>query len=346
MIGLDKITHLVYSIYTVNMKLRKGGYMKALVKIDSKSIQTKQTSMYSLIEAFIGAQDIKAKSKDTYRKALKSFFLFLNGNSQNITREKILAYKQELISRGLSPYTVSGYLTAVKKLFEYAESLKLYPNIAKGIKGAKKPKGFSKDALTVEQVKKILRDIDRSSLQGKRDFAILNLLVRTGLRTIEIVRANVEDIRQEGGEALLYIQGKGRDNKDNFVLLTEETLKPIRAYLAERKQVDDKEPLFCSISDRNNNERLSTRSISRIAKANFILAGLNSKRISAHSLRHTAVTLSLLGGATLQEAQALARHSDINTTQIYAHNIERVGKAPERKIDEMLKEVNSVNLVN
>jgi integrase/recombinase XerC/integrase/recombinase XerD len=59
-------------------------------------------------------------------------------------------------------------------------------------------------------------------------------------------------------------------------------------------------------------------------------------RLTAHSCRHSAVTFALLGGATVQEAQALARHSDINTTLIYSHNIDRLGAAPEMKIDAVL----------
>ena len=82
--------------------------------------------------------------------------------------------------------------------------------------------------------------------------------------------------------------------------------------------------------------RLTTRSISRIVKDNLRKAGIDSDRITAHSLRHTAVTLSLLGGATIQEAQSMARHKNINTTLIYAHNINRIKHAPERVIDTML----------
>ncbi len=52
------------------------------------------------------------------------------------------------------------------------------------------------------------------------------------IRTVEVFRGQVEDLRQEGGEAMLWIQGKGRDTKDDFVLLVEETLKPLREYLS------------------------------------------------------------------------------------------------------------------
>ena len=109
--------------------------------------------------------------------------------------------------------------------------------------------------------------------------------------------------------------------------------------------VKDSSPLFISHSDRNYGERLTTRSISRIVKDRLQASGLDDRRLTAHSLRHTAVTFSLIGGASIQEAQTLARHSDINTTLIYAHNLERIAKAPELKIDALIGDTRNVNNV-
>jgi integrase/recombinase XerD len=86
----------------------------------------------------------------------------------------------------------------------------------------------------------------------------------------------------------------------------------------------------------NKGERLTTRSVSRIVKQHLRGIGLDSDRLTTHSPRHTAITFSLLGGASIQEARALGRHADINTTMIYAHNIHRIADAPERKIDALL----------
>ncbi len=305
---------------------------QALARMENTAIQiTKE----NIIEQYIASLDVKPKSKETYRKALKQFIEFIEtrGTAQP-TRADILAYKSYLIEK-YTACTVSSYLTAVKGLYTYLEAEKISPNIANGIKGAKHQQGFRKDALTIEQAKNLL-DADTRTIEGKRNYALVNLLVRTGLRTIEAERANIEDIRQEGGEALLYIQGKGRDSKDAFVLLTEATLRPIREYLKARGKTEPTAPLFISHSDRNNGGRLTTRSISRIAKEALRGAGIDSDRITAHSLRHTAVTLSLLGGASIQEAQSMARHRNVNTTLIYAHNIDRINKAPERKIDALL----------
>jgi len=289
-----------------------------------------------IVEAYIASLDVRPKSKETYRKATKRFIEWLTDkNVTQPTRADILEYKADLLKQ-YSACTVSSYMTAVRSLYTYLESEKISPNIANGIKGAKHQQGFKKDALTVEQAKDVIGHMGRETLTGKRDYALVNLLVRTGLRTIECERANVEDIRQEGGEALFYIQGKGRDDKDAFVILTESVLRPLKEYLAARGKTKDGDPLFASHSDRNNGGRLTTRSISRIAKTALRTAGYDDSRLTAHSLRHTAVTFSLLGGASIQEAQQLARHQSINTTLLYAHNIDRIAKAPERKIDALL----------
>jgi len=298
-------------------------------------------SLAELIERFLAEQDIRASSKATYQRQLRKFVAWLEQTGRvrimaSLDREDILAYKQQLQAAGLSSYSISGYMTAVRKLYAWLESRKFYPNIAKEIKGAKKAKGFRKDSLTPGQLREALSAMDQSGLEGLRDYAIFNLLARTGLRTIEIARARIKHLRQESGEAVLWIQGKGRDEADEFVLLTDEALKPIRVYLSARArlfgQPADEEPLFSSCSNRNSGQPLTTRSISRLIKESLKRVGVNDKRLTAHSLRHTAISLAIKGGASLQQAQAMARHSDPRTTMIYFHNLDRISQGAERYI--------------
>lgn len=291
-------------------------------------------------EQFLLSLDLKITSKVTYKRAIRPFIAWIRdrGLQQNPSREDILLYKQHLETLHLSALTVSCYIVAVRRYFEWLESKQVYPNIARNVKGLKRSKGFRKDPLTLSQIQLILQNMPRSTHQDKRDFAIINLLVRTGLRTIEIVRADIGDIRQESGESVLWIQGKGRDVKDEFVLLTDDAQSPIADYLRTRpaKERKDDAPLFASISDRNHGKRLTTRTISRIVKDCFVKNGIISNRLTAHSLRHTAITLALQAGATIQEAQALGRHANVNTTMIYAHNLNRIAHAPEKRIDTLL----------
>jgi integrase/recombinase XerC/integrase/recombinase XerD len=165
---------------------------------------------------------------------------------------------------------------------------------------------------------------------------MVNVMLRCGLRTVEVARANVGDLRTLGGRSVLFVWGKGRAGADEFVVLDEAAMAPITAYLQARGRVAEDEPLFAGTGNRNHGGRLTTRTVSRVAKRTMEREGIVSAHVTAHSLRHTAVTLALLGGATVQEAQAMARHSDISTTQIYAHNLDRLAAAGERSVSAML----------
>ena len=293
----------------------------------------------SFVQQFLQSLDVRESSRNTYKRQIQEFLLWCRKkNLFALKREDILRYKEALSKeKKLAALTICGYLTAVRKFFEWLEAMQIYPNIARGIKGPKRKLGFKKDSLTVEQVKFFLSSISRNTLSGLRDYAMLNLMIRTGLRTIEIARACKEDITHQGGATVLLIQGKGRDSKDDLVMLTDNALRPIKEYLKARGKVRDEDPVFASHSTKNHGEALTTRSISRIVKNRLKDMGIIDSRLTAHSLRHTAITLSLLAGATPQEARAMARHSDINTTLIYAHNISRIKQAPEKKIDDFLK---------
>ncbi len=296
------------------------------------------SSIAVYLEAFLRSLDIRDSSKETYKRQLMAFFIWLS--SQDYTapdRETILAYKDYLrTKKQLTAFTIGGYITAIRRFFEWLESVKKYPNIARSVRGPRRRAGFRKDALTLDQVYELLAAIDRSTLDGKRDYALINLMVRTGLRTIEITRATFEDITKNNGAMVLWIQGKGRDSKDELVILTERALGPIKEYLHSRGATKSAAPLFVSHSNKNFGQSLTTRSVSRIVKNRLAAIHIVDPRITAHSLRHTAITLSMLAGATPQEARIMARHADINTTLIYAHNINRVKNAPEHKIDDLL----------
>lgn len=316
--------------------------MKArLVLQDRESVSriVTMSDMATLMERFMASQDCSASSKRTYRRQIKQYFAWLQETNTvqrigSMTRIDILVYKRFLRhERKLSIYTINGYLTVIKKLYTWLESEKLYPNIARGVKGYKKPRGHRKDCLSAEQLNKALDTLDRTELTGLRNFALFNLMARTGLRDIEVARAQMGDMRTESGQAVLWIQGKGRDMKDEYVVLTKKAMYPILDYLRARQASNAEEPLFCSLSNRNKGKALKTRSISRIVKNMLKQIGLGDARHTAHSLRHTAITLAILGGAEPTQVQAMARHSDPKATMGYYHNLDRIESAAEKSID-------------
>lgn len=283
-----------------------------------------QSFKENYFDSFIRYLDAKPKTIQTYTRALRQFFKFLQKNNiSNPKRADILAFRDELKER-CKPTTVQSYIIAVRLFFKWLSVEGLYENVADKIKGATISTDHKKDYLTPKQIKGILKTIDKNTKHGKRDYTIFVLMVTGGLRTIEVSRANIEDLTTMGDNTILYLQGKGREERTEYIKIPEMTESIIREYLRERGTATGKDPLFISTSNTNKGGRISTRSISKIVKDILVNAGYNSDRLTAHSLRHTAVTLSLLGGNSLQDAQTFARHKNISTTQIYAHNIDKL----------------------
>lgn len=279
------------------------------------------TDMY---DRFIRFLDAKEKTEQTYRRALRQFFAWMQGKCvTQPTFEDVKEYRAE-VAASHKPTTVQAYIFIVRRFFEWTEAEGIYPNVAGKIKGAKLNREPKKDYLTSGQAKAVLASVDTDTEAGKRDYAIITLMITCGLRDIEVARANIEDLRTIGDNRVLYVQGKGRDEKAEFVIVPEKTDKAIRSYLKARGKAAPTAPLFVSLSNNSKGQRMTTRSISGIGKEAMRRAGLDSERLTAHSFRHTAVTLALIAnGGNIQEAQMFARHSNINTTQIYAHNLEK-----------------------
>lgn len=291
-----------------------------------------QSFTAELFSRWIQFLDAKPKTVETYTRNIRQFMYYLQDNGiTRPSRSDVIAFRESM-KAGHKASTVQSYLMAVKQFFRWTEQEGLYPNVADHIKGARIDSGFKKDYLTSKQVGKLLNTIDRSSIKGLRDYAILSLMVTTGLRTVEVARANVEDMRTVADFTALFIQGKGHDEKTDYVKVEAPVEEAIRVYLKARGKVKGTDPLFSSIAHRNGGDRMTTRSISRIAKENMIEADLNSDRLTAHSLRHTTATLNLLNGGTPEETRQLLRHSNINTTLIYSHALERATNNSEARV--------------
>lgn len=287
------------------------------------------TAAYNDYVAFL---DASPRTVQTYTGNIRQFISWTQENGiQNPTRQDILTYREELRGR-CKPSTVQGYITALRLFFSWTAQAGIYPNIADHIKGAKLDAGHKKDYLTALQIQDILSGIDTQTAKGKRDYSIIALMVTGGLRDIEVSRANIEDLKTLGSNTVLYLQGKGRDERTEYIKVVPAVEKTLREYLKTRQNAKGQQPLFSSLSNNSRGERLSSKSISSIVKDRLIQAGYNSDRLTAHSLRHSAVTISLIGGLPLEEVQQFARHKNISTTQIYAHNLERAKNRSEDTI--------------
>lgn len=312
--------------------------MEMVVISNESTIVASEDRLQQLLESFLNDQDVKESSRLLYRRTMKQYFNWVAATTldmANITRVDVLAYKDYLLQSGRTSLTVGPYITSVRRFYEWAEANKYYPNVAKGVKSPKRKQQFKKQALSQLQSVEMISYARKSNA---RDFAIITLLLRTGVRTIELIRANIEDIEFKGGKRILQVHGKGRDEKDNFVIITNKCFEPIEAYLNNRPDAKPGDPLFASMSNNGRGTRLTTRSISKIAKTGLQAIGLNGKDFTAHSLRHTTAVNILRAGGRIEDAQGVLRHSSPATTQIYTASIKeelRIRNAPEELLDAM-----------
>jgi integrase/recombinase XerD len=294
------------------------------VQRQNNSLDVVRTLDFNIFERFINYLDASPKTVETYKKALRQFFNYIGVHGiRKPQREDVLAFRDDLKASGLKPTTVQNYITATRIFFKWTEQEGLYPNIAEHVKGAKLDKNHKKDYLTSRQAKEVLAGVQTDSEEGLRNYAILSLMVTGGLRTIEVSRADVGDLRTVGENTVLFVQGKGREEKTEYIKISAPVEKAIRSYLKARENVEEGQPLFTSTSNNSRGKRITTRTVSAIVKNALKNAGYDSARLTAHSLRHTAITLALLAGREITEVQQFARHANLNTTMIYNHALDQ-----------------------
>jgi integrase/recombinase XerC/integrase/recombinase XerD len=271
-----------------------------------------------VVDMFLASLDVRQNSKDLYRRTLGYYLEHLDNlgyTLSDMTMPHLVTYRDNMLKAGKSSLTVCSYITAIKGFYTWTEGMRLFPNIARGLRSPKRKQQFCRQPLTPPQVTDLLTSMQATA--SAKDYAIVNLLLRTGMRTIEVIRANVEDIQERGGKRVLWVHGKGKDTKDDFVVLTDKTAAPIAAYLEQRKNLTPGAPLFVSGSNNNAGGRLDTRTIRDIVKTNLRAVGIDSKAFSAHSLRHTAATNILRATGSLDKTREFCRHSNPATTLIY-----------------------------
>jgi integrase/recombinase XerC len=265
--------------------------------------------MDRLINGFIDSLRRRDTTKDTYRKALREFSKWLGRTEPTVlTSDDIRRYKDYIISKDLSPTSMSAYLTAVRRFYDYLVTAgKITENPAKKVKGAPRPRRHLTYPLTEIDVTKLLNAVDTSTPLGRRDKAILNLMVKAGLSEIEIVRSDLGDIKMREGQRVIFVQGKSKDRKDEFVRLTPAVEESLTRYIEDRGESGPREPLFWGVGNRAVRERITTRGLRARIDRYFELSGIKKKGISPSSLRHTAAMLAVGEGATVSDIKQMLR---------------------------------------
>ena len=297
-------------------------------------------SITKLIEQFLSETITNERSQRTYRSTLNRFFRYISANGRNVrhvTKTDVMNYKQSLIIERKSAHTIDNYLASVRQFFSWLEERDYHDNVAAGVRSPRRGRIFRKKFLTVDQVQQLLAVIPRDTINGLRDYAIISLMLRTGVRCVEVENTNVGDITNENDILAISIQRKGRVEKEEHIGLTGKTIDAINDYLVQRNVVDS-QPLFVNHSTRANGQRVKSININRIVKRYMSAIGLVGRRYTAHSLRHTAAITALMNGASIYEVKAMLGHTSVSTTEIYTHMLDeykRLINSPGRVLDEV-----------
>ena len=306
---------------------------KAIVEVGTREVSTKNFFNGDLLNRWLSFAGVSEKSASTYKTAIKQLARYFATNAITApTREDLEAWRDGLIAGKKSPATIQLYLCTAKIFFRWLAMEGFYKtNIADHLKAKVKVNHeHKKDALTAAQAGKLIQGVNGKSLKSKRDRAVIALMASTGLRCVEVNRADVADMIEQFGRTYLLIQGKGHSSKDSKVLLPAQVVTLIQDYLQARGNVEGNQPLFTSTANRNRGARLSTQSISKMIKANLRAAGFDTPRLTAHSLRHTAATAMIIAGVELTQVQQVLRHVNINTTMLYNNAVNRIKNTAEQ----------------
>jgi integrase/recombinase XerC len=289
----------------------------------------------------------------TYGKRGRAFLAWLaqHRHLRRLDRACLDAYRADLDRRFANVRTKNGYLTAVRRFLAW---------LARFTPGLVDPGAFARGwpasrqhtrrHLPVEDATRLLAALEsdprQSPLTRARNVAIAYLMLKTGLRTIEVSRARIEHLQDfvPGAKWKLWVHGKGRASADEFVQIVREVYDRIQAYLALRPgPLHGPDPLFATTAcyDRGGGivtpegRPLGPRTIHRIITDGLLLAGAKRPGIVVHSLRHSAATYALLNQAHPTQVQRMMRHRHYATTEVYVEEVQRLIAGAEDKVTQL-----------
>jgi integrase/recombinase XerC len=264
-------------------------------------------------------------TRRVYQKDIENFLADLGtelGKFLTLDRhgafELVSRYKGELIKNNLKSATINRRLAAIKSLVSFAYNCGRCEFMLEAVKSEKLSAYRDTTGVDSETFKRVLEGIDRGSLKGIRDYALLLLLWSNALRRSEVSKANIGDFDQKS--KTLRIFGKGRGNNSEIVSLGTGTVTAIMAWLSARGETNPDKALFCSVNPGYRDGRLCTQAIYNIVSDRCQSAGI-TKVMSPHRIRHSAITSALEAtNGDVRRVQKLSRHSSLNTLLIYDDN--------------------------
>ncbi len=248
------------------------------------------------------------------------------------------AWNPDLEKQSLSGSTIRRKLAALASLFEYLCNHNAVTH--NPVKGVKRPRVESQTgktpALSNAQARDLLDAPPADTLKGKRDRAILSVLLYHGLRREELTNLKVKDFAQaDRGGPRMRVWGKG--GKVRYLPIHPNTLELVATYLkAAGHGASPCHWLFQSVSHHlasESNGGLTPGAVySEVVKRYMIPLGIQGDNLGPHSLRATAATCALENQADIAKVQEWLGHANINTTRVYDRRETRAPDSPTFKV--------------
>ena len=275
-----------------------------------KSIQAYKT--YIRLEKNLSQNSVEAYVRDV--TIFENFILRMYDVPPTAVEEYMVErFLTHLLERKHKKSSQARELSGVKSFFNYLLITdKIEASPAEFISAPKSSRTLP-DVLSIAEVERIIRSIDTTTVKGRRDRAMLELMYSCGLRVSELISLKMGDLFF--GEGYIRVMGKG--GKQRLVPIGRVAQEYVMLYLDDRKEKGNtrrEETLFLS----NRNSQLSRVMVFNIIRQAAEAAGV-TKTVSPHTFRHSFATHLLAGGASIRQVQDLLGHENITTTEIYTH---------------------------
>ena len=262
------------------------------------------------------------QTRDTYKIALREFCALgqiqTREQLRDVSPANIITYRDYLLKKKkMAPRSVRGRMATISSLFKHLKEEQVVTrNPVENIKRPRvdQSKGTTKD-MSVEQVQQLMKSINTETLQGARDYAILNTMFLTGCRVSEVANLKVEDLTENRGFSILNFTVKGGEENPVEV---HPRLKPILQNYLEKSghSSTPKSPMFQAVKNGKPGEPLTRQQLFALFKKYLRKAGL-SNVYTPHTPRATFATTALNNGARIEKVQNTLKHKWITTTQVY-----------------------------
>lgn len=279
---------------------------------NSYKIQFKQ---YLQLERSLSKNSIEAYADDLNKLQQYSESFLKNKLPTSIELSDLQAFVKWISEMHFSPTSQARIISGIKTFYKYLlleNEIKQSPaELLEAPKTARKLPVF----FTLEEIDKMLGQIDRSKDTGERNIAILETLYSCGLRVSELVSLKISDLHLNED----YIKVTGKGNKERLVPIGNSAKKLLKNYISKiRSHIPIKKGNEDIVFLNGRGTALSRVMIFYIIKDLADKAGIK-KVLSPHSFRHSFATHLVEGGADLRAVQEMLGHESITTTEIYTH---------------------------